>query len=77
MAMSEATEARLPFGMGTVDLTNPGTLVAVAVSLIAGFALFHMSDSIGDYVADRLNQFLGGVLGFNPATGADSGPDLV
>jgi hypothetical protein len=59
-----------------VDLTDPMAVVTVAVSLIAGFTLFNMTDSIGQVAANRLNNAIGNVLGFNPGTGqsSNSGP---
>jgi hypothetical protein len=76
MAVEEATEAQLPFGMGEVDLMSTGAIFAV-VSLILGFAVFSMTQSIGDYVASQANSFAANYLGFNPSTGKDSSPDMV
>jgi hypothetical protein len=45
--------------------------------LIAGFAVFSMASGIGGYLANQANSALSGVLGFNPATGEDSGVDLL
>lgn len=68
--------AKLPFGMGTVDLTSTGAVFTI-VSLVLGFAVFSMTESIGGYVAARANSFLGNFIGFNPGTGNDSGADLL
>jgi len=76
MAVEEATEAQLPFGMGKIDLTSTGAAVTV-VTLILGFAVFSMTRDIGSYIASRANSFVGDRIGFNPATGEDSGADLV
>ena len=76
MAVEEATEAQLPFGMGTVDLTS-ATAVVTIVTLILGFAVFSMTQSIGDYLGSKANDFVGNYLGFNPATGEDQGADLL
>jgi hypothetical protein len=75
--MAEPTEARLPFDMGEVDLTNPMAVLAMVVSLIAGFTIFNMTGSIGEYAAQRLNSIIGSVVGFNPASGDSDGVDLV
>jgi len=76
MAVEEVTEAQLPFGMGEVDLTSTSAILAI-VSLILGFAVFSMTESIGNYLGSKANEFAGNYLGFNPATGQDSGPDMV
>jgi len=73
---SEATEAKLPFGMGSVDLTSTGAVFTI-VSLILGFAVFSMTQSIGDYVGARANNALAGVIGVDPTSGEDTGADLV
>jgi len=73
---SEATEAKLPFGMGSVDLTSTGAVFTI-VSLILGFAVFSMTESIGGYVASRANNAVAGVIGFDPASGEDTGADLL
>ncbi|MBV0903920.1 hypothetical protein [Haloarcula salina] len=73
---AEPTTATIPFLGMEVDLTDPAAVVTVAVSLIAGFTLFNMTDSIGAMLASRANATLGSVLGINPGTGqsADNGP---
>lgn len=76
MAVEEATEAQLPFGMGKVDLTSAGAIVTV-VTLILGFAVFSMTQDIGSYLASRANSFITNTVGFDPTTGEDSGADLV
>jgi hypothetical protein len=73
--MADATEATLPFGMGDVDLLSMSGVMMV-VSLILGFVIFHMTDSIGSNLANRVNSFIGNLIGTNPATG-DSGPEGV
>jgi ABC-type amino acid transport system permease subunit len=75
--MAEPTEATLPFGMGSVDLTSPMAVLAMVVSLIFGFTIFNMTGSIGEYLAQRANSIVGSVLGFNPASGESDGVDLV
>jgi len=77
MAAKEATEATLPFGMGSVDLTDPAMVVVTAISLIAGFTLFSMASDVGNNFASRINSALAGLIGFNPATGEGAGSDTV
>lgn len=69
---AEPTTATIPFLGMEVDLTDPMAVATVAVSLIAGFTLFNMTDSIGQVAANRVNNALGNVLGFNPGTGESS-----
>lgn len=73
---AEPTTATIPFLGMEVDLTDPAAVATVAVSLIAGFTLFNMTDSIGQVAANRVNAALGNFLGVNPGTGesSDSGP---
>ena len=68
MAAEEVTEARLPFGMGNVDLLSMEAVFTL-VSLILGFAVYHMTDGIGQRVAGAANSFIGQFTGSNPATG--------
>jgi hypothetical protein len=61
--------AKLPFGLGKLDLTNPGSAVTMIVALVLGATVWNMSDSIGQNLASRVNNFLGNFLpGGNPAT---------
>lgn len=76
MAVEEATEAQLPFGMGEVDLTSASAVVTI-VTLILGFAVFSMTQDIGGYVASRANSFITNTVGFDPTSGEDSGADLL
>jgi len=71
MALDDATDAKLPFGLGEVDLTDPAALFATVIALIAGATIWNMADSIGQNAASTVNQFLGTILGTNPATGQD------
>ena len=72
---AEPTTATIPFIGMEVDLTDPIAVATVAVSLIAGFTLFNMTDSIGQQAANRLNDAIGSVVGVNPGTGqSDNGP---
>jgi hypothetical protein len=74
---AEPTEATIPFIGETVDLTNPMAVIYLAISLIAGFTLFNMSDDIGSYAASRVNSALSAIIGFNPSTGDDGSADGV
>ena len=73
------TEVPIPFVDSEVDTDNPQSALMTVVLLIAGFGLFAMASDIGGYVATRINQGLGEVIGFNPATGedADNGRDII
>jgi hypothetical protein len=62
-------EVEVPFTSQEVDTSNPSEGLSTVVMLIAGFALFSMASGIGNYVADKANSALGGVIGVNPATG--------
>jgi len=64
-AIEEATNAKLPFGMGEVDLTNPVMVAAIVVALTAGATLWNMADSIGAEFASRINTFLSGLTNSN------------
>lgn len=76
--MAEPTEATLPFGMGSVDLTSPMAVVTMVISLIAGFTLFNMTGSIGQFVAQRINQFIANVTGTQVSGSAgDNAPDVI
>lgn len=73
---SEATTANLPFGMGEVDLTSMSA-VWVILSLVLGWAVFSMSQDIGEVVKRRVTAFIASLTGFNPTTGDNSGMDVV
>ena len=78
MALEDATEAQLPFGMGAVDLTNPVAALALIVSLILGATIWNMTDSIGANFAESLNSYIGqfSPIG-NPAEDGGSGGSTV
>jgi hypothetical protein len=63
------TMIEVPFTDQTLDTSEPTSALSAIVFLIAGFAVFAMTRSIGENAGQMLNQFLGGVLGVNPATG--------
>lgn len=68
MALEDATDAQLPFGMGSVDLTNPMAALALIVSLILGATIWNMTDSIGANLASQLNSAIGRISPIgNPA----------
>jgi hypothetical protein len=73
--MEMATKIDVPLVDEEVDASNPTSAIMAVVTLIAGFAIFSMTQGIGNYLANEANQSLSGVLGFNPATGEseDSG----
>jgi hypothetical protein len=72
-AIEEATNAKLPFGMGEVDLTNPVMVVALAIALTAGATMWNMADSIGAGFASRINAWLAGLTNTDVG-GSSSGP---
>lgn len=59
----------VPIADEEIDTSNPTMAIMTVLGLIAGFAVFSMTSSIGDYVARVINSQLGNVLGTNPATG--------
>lgn len=73
--LEDATDAKLPFGLGEVDLTDPMALIATVFALIAGATIWNMADGIGQNAASYVNSILGNIIGQNPATGetADNG----
>ena len=73
MGLDEATDAKLPFGMGTIDLGNPVSALVAFVGLCLGAIVWSMASSIGDNYAGSLASFLGNIIGTNPATGEDTG----
>lgn len=72
-SLEEATDFQLPFGMGSVDASNPVMLVVTAISLIGGFALFSMASNIGSNVGERLMNGITAVIGFDPSGDSDDG----
>jgi len=77
MALEDLGEATVPYSDETVDLTNPMAILSIVVSLILGFTLWNMTDSIGANLAARLNSTLGRFLpGGNPAGGSSEGSNI-
>ena len=70
-------KVEVPFTDSEVDTSEPSDGLMTVGMLIAGFAVFSMASGIGGYLANQANSALSGVLGFNPATGEDSGVDLL
>lgn len=67
MVAEEVTEAQLPFGMGSIDFSNPMTAALAIVSLVLGFAVFSIANGFGDAVASRVQNRI------SSATGVDAG----
>lgn len=65
-------EIPVPFIEEDVDTSDRSGVIMTLVMLIAGFAVYTMTSSIGEYVANVANSKLGEFIGFNPATGEDS-----
>lgn len=53
VALEQATEAKLPFGMGEVDLTSPMAALGMFIALVFGAILWNAADRIGSRQADR------------------------
>jgi hypothetical protein len=75
--MAEPTEAKLPFGMGSIDFTNPMSAVVMFVALTLGFVVYHMTDGIGNQLAQRINSFIASATGTNVGGASDSSPEVV
>jgi hypothetical protein len=74
MGVEEVTEFKLPFGMGRLDVSNPGTALFTVVAMVGGFTAYHATSAIGSNLAMRVNSFAGQFLpGGNPATGDNGG----
>lgn len=56
MPAEEVTEAQLPFGMGSIDFSNPKMAVFAIISLVLGFSIFSIASGFGDVVAARVNN---------------------
>lgn len=67
--LEDAAEFTLPFGMGSIDMTSPASAVVAIVALIGGATLWNMANGIGQNAADKVNSFIGNIIGMNPATG--------
>lgn len=68
MALEEATDAQLPFGMGEVDLTSVSAIFAI-IALTLGAMLWNVADRVGANLADSALETTGQYLpGGNPAT---------
>lgn len=69
MAAEEVTEFTLPFGMGSIDFSNPVMASMAIVSLIGGFAVFSMTRDLGEQVGQKANSII------SSTTGVDTGAD--
>lgn len=67
MGLEDATEAKLPFGLGEIDLTNPVQALVMLTAVTLGFVAYHLTDSIGNQGANWLSNKLAA------ATGSDVG----
>ena len=76
MALEEANTIYLPF-VGEYEVESAAGVLLLVVGLIGGATVWNMTDSIGNNLASSVNSFLGNLIGFNPATGQDSGADGV
>lgn len=66
-AVDQATNARLPFGLGRLDLTDTSS-IWVLVALILGAVVWAVSRAIGEEIADDVLGFIGRfVPGATPA----------
>jgi hypothetical protein len=75
--MAEPTEANLPFGMGSIDFKSPVSAAMAIIALIFGFVVFHMTDSIGNSLAQRVNSFLASATGTDVGGASDDSPEVV
>jgi hypothetical protein len=58
VALEQATEAKLPFGMGEVDLTAPMSVVGMFLALVFGAIMWNAADRIGSRQADRVINWI-------------------
>lgn len=75
--MAEPTEANLPFGMGSIDFSSPVSAAMAVVALIFGFVVFHMADSVGSGLAQRINSFIASITGTEVGGASDDSPEVV
>jgi hypothetical protein len=62
-SLDDATDFRLPFGMGKLDITNPVGATVMFVALVGGMTVWNMADSIGERFSQRGNQYLARLTG--------------
>jgi hypothetical protein len=69
----------IPLTDQEVDTSEPTSALMMVGMLIAGFAVFAMTQAIGTNLANQVNSYLGNFIGINPGTGedADQGVDLL
>jgi hypothetical protein len=71
-------EVPIPFIDQTVDTDDDAMSIVMTIALvIAGFGLLAWSQDVGGYLANKANSYISNLLGFDPTSGQDSGPDLV
>ena len=56
MAIEEATEGEIPFLGLEWDLTDPETMLVVAIVASIAFAMYHTFDAVGQAIAGWVNQ---------------------
>lgn len=73
------TKVPVPFTDQDIDTDEGTSALMTVVLLIAGFSIFAMASSIGDYLAQRANQGIAALTGVNPATGdsGENGVDII
>lgn len=54
-----ATEVRIPFVEESIDLSNPTDAIMAIVLLVAGWAIFFMSQDLGMNLKSSINSVLG------------------
>jgi hypothetical protein len=66
--LDDASKAKLPFGMGEVDLFSARAVI-MAITLTFGMMIYSVAQMVGQQFANRVLAMLGQVLpGGNPAT---------
>jgi len=75
--MEDAAEADLPFG-GSIDLTDPKTVVVSLIALSLGFAFWNLGRGMGNQVSSWAAGVIASVTGRDPTgSGGNTSPDVV
>jgi len=75
--LDDAAEADLPFG-GSIDLTDPKTVVVSLVALSLGFAFWNLGRGMGAQVSTWFAGVIASLTGRDPTgSGGNSAPDVV